>query len=107
MRFTPKEIMDKGQVLTIGKAKELTGRYIYITNREYWANEPTVRRVLVNPNSEWDAAKKDHTAKGFDNRAGLLEVLHEREANRGDAKSLPNWTQRAWKPGRRDVARDG
>lgn len=60
--------MDKGQVLTLGKAKELTGKYIYITNFEYWANEPTVRRVLVNPISEWDAAKDDHTAKGFNNR---------------------------------------
>lgn len=68
MRYTPKEIMGKGQVLTIEKAKELTGKYIYVTNREYRANEPTVRRVLVNPISEWDAAKHDHTAEGFENR---------------------------------------
>lgn len=60
--------MEKGQVLTLGKAKELSGKYIYVTNREYWANEPTVRRVLVNPISEWDAAKDDHTAEGFENR---------------------------------------
>lgn len=60
--------MDKGQVLTLGKAKELARKYIYVTNREYRANEPTVRRVLVNPISEWDAAKDDHTAEGFENR---------------------------------------
>lgn len=68
MKPTYKEIFEKGQVLTIGKAKELNGKYIYITNREYWANEPTVRRVLVDPISEWDAASEDHTAEGFDNR---------------------------------------
>ena len=68
MKPTYKEIFEKGQVLTIGKAKELAGKYIYVTNREYWANEPTVRRVLVNPISEWDAASEDHTAEGFDNR---------------------------------------
>lgn len=60
--------MENGQVLTLGKAKELAGKYIYVTNREYWGNEPTVRRVLVNPISEWDAAKDDHTAEGFENR---------------------------------------
>ena len=38
--MTCKEIFEKGQVLTLGKAKELTGKYIYVTNREYWANEP-------------------------------------------------------------------
>lgn len=68
MKPTYKEIFENGQVLTLGKAKELTGKYIYVTNSEYWANEPTVRRVLVNPISEWDAASKDHTAEGFDNR---------------------------------------
>lgn len=68
MKPTCKEIFENGQVFTLGKAKELTGKYIYITNAEYWANEPTVRRVLVNPISEWDAASEDHTAKGFDNR---------------------------------------
>ena len=68
MKPTCKEIFKHGQVLTIGKAKELTGKYIYITNFEYWGNEPTVRRVMVDPISEWDAAAKDHTAKGFANR---------------------------------------
>ena len=68
MKPTYKEIFEKGQVLTIGKAKELTGKYIYVTNREYWANEPKVRRVLVDPISEWDAASDDHAAEGFDNR---------------------------------------
>ena len=68
MKYTPKQIFSEGQVLTLGKAKELAGKYIYVTNREYWANEPTVRRVLVNPISEWDAAKDDHTAEGFENR---------------------------------------
>ena len=68
MKPTCKEIFKKCQVLTIGKAKDLIGKYIYITNFEYWANEPTVRRVLVNPISEWDAAAKDHTAEGFANR---------------------------------------
>ena len=68
MKPTCKEIFSHGQVLTIGKAKELTGKYIYITNVEYWTNERTVRRVLVNPISEWDAAAKDHTAEGFENR---------------------------------------
>lgn len=68
MRRTCKEIFKHGQVLTIGKAKELTGKYIYITNSEYWANEPTVRRVMVDPISEWDAAANDHTANGFGNR---------------------------------------
>ena len=68
MKPTYKEIFENGQVLTLGKAKELTGKYIYITNSEYRANEPTVRRVLVNPISEWDAASKDHTAEGFENR---------------------------------------
>lgn len=66
--MTCKEIFENGQVLTLGKAKELTGKYIYVTNSEYWANEPTVRRVLVNPISEWNAASKDHTVEGFDNR---------------------------------------
>lgn len=68
MKPTCKEIFKHGEVLTIGKAKELTGKYIYITNFEYWGNEPTVRRVMVDPISEWEAAAKDHTAKGFDNR---------------------------------------
>jgi hypothetical protein len=68
MKPTCKEIFKNGQVLTIGKAKELIGKYIYITNFEYWGNEPTVRRVMVDPISEWDAAAKDHTAKGFDSR---------------------------------------
>ena len=68
MKPTCKEIFKNGEVLTLGKAKELTGKYIYITNFEYWANNPTVRRVLVNPISEWDAAAKDHTAEGFVNR---------------------------------------
>ena len=68
MKPTYKEIFENGQVLTLGKAKELAGKYIYVTNREYWANEPTVRRVLVDPISEWDAANEDHTAEGFDNR---------------------------------------
>ena len=68
MKPTCKEIFKNGKILTLGKAKELTGKYIYITNFEYWANEPTVRRVLVNPISEWDAAAQDHTAKGFVNR---------------------------------------
>ena len=66
--MTCEEIFKNGQVLTLGKAKELTGKHIYITNSEYCANEPTVRRVLVNPISEWDAASKDHTVEGFDNR---------------------------------------
>ena len=70
MKPTCKEIFRHGQVLTLGKAKELTGKYIYITNFEYWGNDPTVRRVKVDPISEWDAAAKDHTAKGFDNRQG-------------------------------------
>ena len=68
MKPTYKEIFKYGEILTLGKAKELTGKYIYITNFEYRGNEPTVRRVLVNPISEWDAAAKDHTAKGFDSR---------------------------------------
>lgn len=68
MKYTPNQIFSEGQVLTLGKAKKLAGKYIYVTNREYWANEPTVRRVLVNPISEWDAAKDDHTAEGFENR---------------------------------------
>lgn len=66
--MTCEEIFEKGQVLTLGKAKELTGKYIYVTNMEYWANEPKVRRVLVDPISEWDAASDDHTAEGFENR---------------------------------------
>lgn len=66
--MTKEEILKNGQVLTLGKAKELVGKYIYITSMEYWANEPTVRRVLVNPISEWDAAKQDHTAEGYANR---------------------------------------
>lgn len=68
MKPTCKEIFKHGQVLTIGRAKELTGKYIYITNFEYWGNEPTVRRVMVDPISEWEAAAKDHTAKGFESR---------------------------------------
>ena len=66
--MTYKEIFAKGQVLTLGMAKELSGKYIYVTNREYWTNQPTVRRILVDPISEWDAAADDHTAKGFNNR---------------------------------------
>ena len=66
MKPTYKEIFENGQVLTLGKAKELTGKYIYVTNAEYWANEPTVRRVLVSPISEWDAASKDYTAEEFE-----------------------------------------
>ena len=68
MKPTCKEIFKHGQVLTIGRAKELTGKYIYITNFEYWGNEPTVRRVMVDPISEWETAAKDHTAKGFESR---------------------------------------
>ena len=68
MKPTVKEIFKKGEILTLGKAKELKGKYIYITNFEYRNNEPTVRRILVNPISEWEVAAKDHTAKGFDNR---------------------------------------
>ena len=73
MKPTCKEIFKHGQVLTIGKAKELTGKYIYITNFEYWGNDPTVRRVLVDPISKWDAAAKDHTAKGFSSRQEYWE----------------------------------
>ena len=51
-----------------GRQKNSPEKYIYVTNREYWANEPKVRRVLVDPVSEWDAASEDHTAEGFDNR---------------------------------------
>lgn len=68
MKPTCKEIFKHGQVLTIGKAKELAGKYIYITNFEYWGNEPTVRRVMVDLISEWDAAANDHTAKGYNSR---------------------------------------
>lgn len=66
--MTKEEIFENGQVLTIGEAKKLIGKYIYVTNEEYWANEPTVRRVLVNPISEWDAASSDHTVEGFGSR---------------------------------------
>lgn len=38
MKPTYKEIFENGQVLTLGKAKELTGKYIYVTNAEYWVS---------------------------------------------------------------------
>ena len=66
--MTSKEIFKNGQVLTIGEAKKLIGKYIYVTNAEYCNNEPTVRRVLVDPISEWDAAREDHTVEGYANR---------------------------------------
>ncbi len=65
--MTSKEIFEKGNILTIGKAKQIAGKYIYITNCEYKANKPTVRKVFVAPISEWDAARQDKTAKDFPN----------------------------------------
>lgn len=35
-----KEIFEKGDVLTLSKARGLEGKTILVTNREYKANEP-------------------------------------------------------------------
>lgn len=66
--MTTKEIFESGNILTLRKAEKLIGKTIYLTSREYEANEPHLYKAVVNIQNEWDAAKEDLTADGFPNR---------------------------------------
>ncbi len=55
--MTAKEIFEKGQVLTVAKAKELKGKRIAITSPVYKMNTPHVDEFIVGEIiSEWDDA---------------------------------------------------
>lgn len=60
IEITPKQIFDKGQILTLEVAKTLIGKTIAVTNGEYRMNSPLVRRgKVVGIESEWDLAAKE------------------------------------------------
>ena len=63
-----KEIFSQDNVLTLAKAKQMLGKTILVTNREYEGNEPQVRRVKVELITSWDDAKNDESAPGYANR---------------------------------------
>jgi hypothetical protein len=67
--ITTKEIFEKGQILTVAKAKEMVGKTIAITNAEYKYNRPDVRVFTIYEFCfEWDlAAKRDYPDSKFDN----------------------------------------
>lgn len=51
------EIFEKGKVLTVARAKELKGKKIICSSREYEANTPHIREFVVGEIiSEWDDA---------------------------------------------------
>ena len=63
-----KEIFTQNNVLTLAKAKQMLGKTILVTNREYEANKAQVRRVKVELITSWDDAKNDESASGYANR---------------------------------------
>ena len=63
-----KEIFTQNNVLTLTKAKQMLGKTILVTNREYEANKAQVRRVKVELIASWDDAKNDESASGYANR---------------------------------------
>ena len=63
-----KEIFTQNNVLTLAKAKQMLGKTILVTNREYEANKAQVRRVKVELITSWDDAKNDESAPGYANR---------------------------------------
>ena len=70
-----KEIFEKGDVLTLSKARALEGKTILVTNREYKANEPQVRRVKVELLTSWDNAKDNTSYPGYANQQEYWEHL--------------------------------
>ena len=62
------EIFTQNNVLTLAKAKQMLGKTILVTNREYVANKAQVRRVKVELITSWDDAKNDESTSGYANR---------------------------------------
>lgn len=70
-----KEIFEKGDVLTLSKARALEGKTILVTSREYKANEPQVRKVGVELLTSWDNAKGNTSYPGYANQQECWEHL--------------------------------